>query len=104
MYCVIRNGQYIESEKILFGDMEVPKRPHENAEFINGSWLLNADLLFAELDKSEAEEFLQSTDWKVIRHKEQQDLGVETTLTQDEYLELITKRQEWRNILNDITN
>ena len=27
--------QYIESEKLLFGDVVVPKRPHENAEFVN---------------------------------------------------------------------
>ena len=102
MYCVIRNGEYIESEKLVFGDIQVPKKPHDKAVFINGNWALNADLLFAELDKEEGEEFLNSTDWKVIRHKEQQDLGIETTLTQEEYLELITQRQEWRNILNDI--
>lgn len=103
MHCVIRNGQYIESEKLLFGDVVVPKRPHEKAEIINGNWALNADLLFAELDKAEAEAFLKDSDWKVIRHKEQQDLGIETTLSQEEYLELITKRQQWRTILNDIT-
>ena len=34
MYSVIRNGQYIESEKLLFGDVVVPKRPHENADFM----------------------------------------------------------------------
>ena len=67
MHCVIRNGQYIESEKLLFGDVVVPKRPHEKAEIINGNWAL------------------------------------ETTLSQEEYLELITKRQQWRTILNDVT-
>lgn len=104
MYCVIRNGQYIESEKLLFGDVVVPKRPHENADFINGEWLINADILFAQADKEEAEAFLNSTDWQVIRHKEQQDLGIETSLSKDEYLELITQRQERRTRLNDITN
>ena len=101
MYCVIRNGQYIESEKLLFGDVVVPKRPHENADFINGEWLINADILFAQADKEEAEAFLNSTDWQVIRHKEQQDLGIETSLSEDEYLELITQRQERRTFLND---
>ena len=104
MYCVIRNGQYIESEKLLFGDVVVPKRPHENADFINGEWLINADILFAQADKEEAEAFLNSTDWQVIRHKEQQDLGIETSLSEDEYLELITQRQERRTFLNDIIN
>lgn len=104
MYCVIRNGQYIESEKLLFGDVVVPKRPHENADFINGEWLINADILFAQADKEEAEAFLNSTDWQVIRHKEQQDLGIETSLSEDEYLELITQRQERRTFLNDFIN
>ena len=104
MHCVIRNGQYIESEKLLFGDVVVPKRPHENADFINGEWLINADILFAQADKEEAEAFLNSTDWQVIRHKEQQDLGIETSLSEDEYLELITQRQERRTFLNDFIN
>lgn len=104
MYCVIRDGQYIESEKLLFGDVVVPKRPHENADFINGEWLINADILFAQADKEEAEAFLNSTDWQVIRHKEQQDLGIETSLSEDEYLELITQRQERRTFLNDFIN
>ena len=104
MYCVIRDGQYIESEKLLFGDVVVPKRPHEKADFINGEWLINADILFAQADKEEAEAFLNSTDWQVIRHKEQQDLGIETSLSEDEYLELITQRQERRTFLNDFIN
>ena len=55
-------------------------------------------------DKKEAEQFLNETDWKIIRHKEQQDLGIETSLSEDEYLNLIKERQNRRNILNDITN
>lgn len=102
MYYVIRDGLYIESEKILFGDIQVSKKPHEKAELINKKWVLNADLLFEELGKKEAAEFLNVTDWKIIRHKEQQDLGIETSITQEEYLQLITKRQEARNLLNDI--
>lgn len=104
MYCVIRNGQYLETTNKLFDDIEVPAKPHEKAEFINGEWVLNADLLFSEIDKTEAEQFLNETDWKIIRHKEQQDLGIETSLTENEYLNLIKERQNRRNILNDITN
>ena len=36
--------------------------------------------------------------------KEQQDLGIETSLSEDEYLELITQRQERRTFLNDFIN
>ena len=103
MYCVIRNGNYFETEKKLFEDIEVPKKPHEKALFLNGEWVIDADSYFFELDKKEAEQFLKNTDWKILRHKEQEELGVKTSLTQEEYLELITERQHRRNILNDIT-
>jgi len=102
MFYVIRNGQYISTEKKLFGDIEVTKRPHEKAEFINGEWVLNADKFIAEVDKTEAQEFLNNTDWKVIRHKEQEDLGIKTSLTSQEYLELIKLRQVKREVLNDL--
>lgn len=103
MFYVIRNNEYLETEKLLFGDIEVPQKPHENAIFTDHEWVINADSYFANLDKKEAAEFLNDTDWKVIRHKEQKDLGAETSLTDDEYFELISQRQKRRNILNDIT-
>lgn len=104
MFFVIRNGEYLESEKLLFGDIQVPQRPHEQSIFINNEWVINADEYFSKLDKTEAEKFLKETDWKILRHKEQQELGVETSLSEEEYLDLIIERQERRNLLNDITN
>ncbi len=38
-------------------------------------------------------EFLNSTDWKVLRHMRQKSLGVPTTLTEEEYLDLEQQRQ-----------
>jgi hypothetical protein len=38
-------------------------------------------------------EFLNSTDWKVMRHLRQKTLGIPTTLTNEEYLELEQQRQ-----------
>lgn len=102
MFFVIRNGEYLESEKLLFGDIQVPQRPSEHSVFIDNEWVINADKYFSELDKSDAEEFLKDTDWKILRHKEQQELGVETSLSEEEYLELIIERQERRAILNGI--
>lgn len=104
MFFVIRNGEYLESEKLLFGDIQVPQRPHEQSIFINNEWVINADDYFSKLDKTEAEKFLKETDWKILRHKEQQELGVETSLSEEEYLDLIIERQERRNLLNDIAN
>lgn len=102
MFFVIRNGEYLESEKLLFGDIQVSQRPSEHSILIDNEWVINADSYFLELDKSEASDFLKNTDWKILRHKEQQELGVETSLSEEEYLELIIERQERRNLLNDI--
>ena len=102
MFYVIRNNEYLETEKLLFGDIEVTKKPHEKAIYVNNNWVIDADSYFNEFDKKEAQDFLKNTDWQIIRHKEQKELGVETSLTDDEYLELILQRQKRRNILNDI--
>lgn len=102
MYCVIRNGEYLESEKLLFGDIQVPQRPHKNSILINNEWVINADDYFAELDKEEAKTFLNNTDWQILRHKEEKELGIQTSLTEEVYLNLIQERQERRMILNDI--
>lgn len=39
------------------------------------------------------QEFLNTTDWKVLRHLRQQALSLSTTLTDAEYLELEQQRQ-----------
>mgnify|MGYP003131972556 CR=1 FL=1 len=39
---------------------------------------------------------LNNTDWKMIRHRDQLASEVSTTLTDEQYQELLTKRQSWR--------
>lgn len=46
-----------------------------------------------ELSNAEKREFLNSTDWKVLRHIRQKALGVPTTLTEAQYLELEQQRE-----------
>lgn len=46
-----------------------------------------------ELSNSEKQEFLNSTDWKVLRHIRQKTLGITTTLTESQYLELEQQRE-----------
>ena len=104
MKYVIRNNEYLETSRILFGDIEVSRKPHQNAQWLNSEWILDADLYFSEMDKTEALKFLQNTDWKIMRHQEQKILGITTTLGEEEYLQLVKERQNRRNILNDITN
>lgn len=37
--------------------------------------------------------FLDSTDWKVLRHMRQKALGIQTSMSEEEYLKLETERQ-----------
>ena len=45
---------------------------------------------------AEAKTYLDSTDWLVIRHKDQLDLGITPSLTDEEYKQLLTDRQSAR--------
>lgn len=40
--------------------------------------------------------YLKSTDWQVIRHRDQLDLGIATSLTDAEYQALLAERQKAR--------
>lgn len=46
---------------------------------------------------------LDKTDWKVTRHRDQLDIGITPSLTDEEYRVLLTKRQEWRDGIVDTT-
>ena len=45
------------------------------------------------------ETFLKQSDWLVTRHRDQRDLGIETSLTQDDYLNVLRQRQQWREMI-----
>ena len=47
-----------------------------------------------ELTNAENREFLNSTDWKVLRHIRQKALGVATSMTEAEYLALEQQRSD----------
>ena len=44
-------------------------------------------------ENAQHRDFLESTDWKILRHIRQQALGLETSLSEDEYLDLEQRRQ-----------
>ncbi|ODG93741.1 hypothetical protein BED47_00805 [Gottfriedia luciferensis] len=44
----------------------------------------------------EYQTFLDETDWKIVRHRDQLELGIETNLTNEEFIELLRARQEAR--------
>jgi hypothetical protein len=39
---------------------------------------------------------LNRTDWMVRRHREEVELGVTTSLTNEQYQDLLTTRKSWR--------
>jgi len=47
-----------------------------------------------DLANAQEREFLNSTDWKVLRHIRQKALGMPTSLSDAQYLELETQRQQ----------
>jgi hypothetical protein len=44
-------------------------------------------------ENGQEREFLNSTDWKVLRHIRQKHLGIATTLTEEQYTELENQRE-----------
>jgi hypothetical protein len=62
-----------------------------------GEFEVSIDDVSAQIEQEviniEAQAFLDSTDWKVLRHFRQQALGISTSLTAEEYLELEHERQ-----------
>lgn len=96
MISVLRNGEFQYTEELQFGDIVVPPRPHSKAKYINNHWLVDADVIINTANSEEAIIFLNSTDWKVIRHRDQLALGVETSLTTEEFQELLRQRQNAR--------
>jgi hypothetical protein len=47
-----------------------------------------------DLANGQEREFLNSTDWKVLRHIRQKALGIPTSLTEEEYLAVEQQRQD----------
>lgn len=60
---------------------------------------LNQQASVEETEKINAEnrDFLSKTDWKVLRHLREKALGIATSLSEDEYLELEHRREAAAN-------
>lgn len=48
---------------------------------------------------AENKKFLADTDWKVIRHRDQVELGIATSLSAQEFQDLLSARQAARNAI-----
>lgn len=74
----------------------------ESLTFINGRFIKRDYELEKqqELNK-ESRKYLNETDWLVLRHQDQIALGLDTSLKNEEYLDLLQKRQEARSQVID---
>lgn len=71
-------------------------------KYVNGEFIVDADkerIMGARRDNREHQTLLDNTDWKVMRHRDQVDLGVVTSLTSEEYIALLQARQEAREAI-----
>lgn len=53
----------------------------------------------AQKNSADARKFLADTDWKILRHQDQQALGIATSLTAQEFFDLLQERQAAREAI-----
>lgn len=79
------NPETVESDLLLLG------YPLSECQLVKSQSELDREYLI----------YLEQTDWLVTRHRDQQTLSVVTSMTDDEYQDLLKKRQEARdNVIN----
>ena len=88
------DAERLERERLSEEGLEAPKE-YEYFCKTDNCFKVDTDKKNAydeNIRKSELIGFLNETDWKVMRHIRQKALGIETTLSEEEYLELETER------------
>lgn len=82
----------------------------ETKAFIDGRGTIEPEFTQAEIDKEKQakenqtnQSFLDTTDWKVTRHRDQLALKIETSLTEVEFQKLLQDRQIARDSIVKIT-
>lgn len=92
---VITYSGNIPQERIIYVNGKVADM--NNYVFINGQYVKKTKAIENLLNTNdEAKRYLNDTDWLVIRHRDQIDLGQTTSLTNEQYLDLLAKRQAAR--------
>lgn len=86
------------------GDIPVPVEL-ENEAFLKveqGVVVVDVDaqnLAVQDQINKDAREFLQNSDWMVLRHQDQLDLGIQTSLSVSEFEQLLLDRQDKRDLV-----
>ena len=92
---VITYSGNIPQERLIYVDGKVADM--NNYTFINGKYVKKTKAIENLLNTNdEAKHYLNDTDWLVIRHRDQLALGQTTSLTSEQYLDLLAKRQAAR--------
>jgi len=92
---IIEYSGSIPQDRILYIDEKIVDG--KDYIFVNGKYVKNTNAISdIALRNNGARGFLANTDWLVMRHRDQLELGIETSLTQEQYLDLLNKRQEAR--------
>ena len=92
---VITYSGNIPQERLIYVDGKVADM--NNYTFINGKYKKKTKAIENLLNTNdEAKHYLNDTDWLVIRHRDQLALGQTTSLTNEQYLDLLAKRQAAR--------
>ena len=92
---VITYSGNIPQERIIYVDGKVADM--NNYVFINGKYIKKTKAIENLLNTNdEAKRYLNDTDWLVIRHRDQLALGQITSLSNEQYLDLLAKRQAAR--------
>lgn len=92
---VVAYSGNIPRERIIYVDGKVADM--NNYVFINGKYVKKTRAIENLLNTNdESKKYLNDTDWLVIRHRDQLALGQTTSLTNEQYLDLLTKRQAAR--------
>ena len=96
------NGESFDPPQ--FQDVEIVPSQHEMQEMhIPGSYEVEIEDITSQLEQekanAEAQAFLDASDWKVLRHRDQQDIGLATSLSGEEFQELLQQRQMAREAI-----
>ena len=97
---IVKYSGNIPKERILYinGKIEDSK----NYVFINGKYIKHTNAVENLLQiNADAKSYLTDTDWLVIRHRDQLAFGQNTSLTNEQYLDLLVKRQAAREKVNE---
>ena len=88
---VITYSGNIPRERILYINGKI--EDSDNYVFLNGKYVRKTKAITNLINTNEeAKNYLNDTDWLVIRHRDQLALGQTTSLTNEQYLDLLAKQ------------